>query len=722
MKRHIKLAFLLTAMLLTLFHITGCNSGDKKTERITEADRNVITPAEFTFTDEVEQLSHQVLELPTDNVNLQYTGACCGTLLLSGTDAEKERHFYTLTGDQPEPVEISCFAGEGTERLAVSPRGALHILKTDGEGGYVICTRSQEEQVDQTRPELESLRGMAATYFCADDRGYYMEVDGQLLAFDLSGKLMYNYGQFQGSRTVVALESKTLLISMGSTQLSQEPGKTACGTVCVLEEDFSPGQIYGVQPMFVNFFSGPGDKLLAYMENTVYEYNYETGESRALVDTLSSNISMDSFACLGDDLYFGLMMGQGYILRPATPGSIQIITLVGYDISYGLQNAVAAFNMSNSSYRVELKDYAQYNTYDSADKGFNLLINDIITGNVPDIFDLNGFPPNNLAAKGLLEDLKPWFESDGLYSYEELLPCVRETMEFRGGLFELVPSFSIYTMVADKAVVAEGWDMNTLAQMLKDWDTIHLLGPGMTKAAFLEYALCFAGEELYSAQNKSCDFDSTGFKTILELAASMPKMPSGASVSMGLAYTGEQKIAMWDFGRYTVDEIALFNCCFSGRAQFIGFPTWKGASSGLLPEERLGMSSASRNKAGVWEFFHFLMGNRDFMEGLPSIQPVFDESIKAQLARAHKNPPAAQCGATDGVMVTIRSEPIDSGDISRQVEELTEKVDCLVICDEQILDIVLNCAQGYFQNDKAVDSVAKEIQSRASIYLAEQYG
>lgn len=49
---------------------------------------------------------------------------------------------------------------------------------------------------------------------------------------------------------------------------------------------------------------------------------------------------------------------------------------------------------------------------------------------------------------------------------------------------------------------------------------------------------------------------------------------------------------MWDFGRYTVDDIALFNCCFGGRAQFIGFPSWEGASSGLLPEERLGMSSA----------------------------------------------------------------------------------------------------------------------------------
>ena len=72
--------------------------------------------------------------------------------------------------------------------------------------------------------------------------------------------------------------------------------------------------------------------------------------------------------------------------------------------------------------------------------------------------------------------------------------------------------------------------------------------------------------------------------------------------------------------------------------------------------------------------------------------------------------------------MTIRSESIDSKGITRQVENLLEKVNCLAICDEQILDIVLSCAQGYFQKDKDVDSVAKEVQSRVGIYLAEQYG
>lgn len=641
---------------------------------------------------------------------------CC-----SAVRVQTKKGFFTLSGEKPEPAEIYGFEGEGTERLAVSPGGALHILKTNSEGSYVICTRNTEGQFNQLQPELEGFRGMA-THFSADDRGYYMEIDGQLLAFDLSGKLVQNYGQFQGSRTVVALDSKTLLISMDSTQVSTEPGKTAHGTVCVLEEDFSRGPSYAVQPMFVSFFSGPGNRLFAYMQNTVYEYNYETGESRALVDTLSSNISMDSFACLGENLYFGLMMGQGYILSPAEAGSIRTITLAGYNISYGLQNAVAAFNMSNSFYRVELKDYAQYDTYDSATTGFSLLVNDVITGNVPDIFDLSYFAPNNLAAKGLLEDLKPWFEADSLYSYEELLPCVRETMEFRGRLFELAPSFSVYTMVADNTTVADGWDMNMFTQLLKEWDTVQLLGPEMTRATFLEYALCFTGEKLYSAQDMSCDFASPEFKTLLELAASMPKKSSGPSVSMGRAYTGEQKIAMWDFGRYTVDEIALFNCCFSGQAQFVGFPTWNGASAGLLPEERLGMSSASKDKAGVWEFFRFLLGKRDFMDGLPSIQPVFDESIEVQLARAQKHPPAAECSTIDGATVAIRSETIDMESITCQVEELLEKVNCLAVCDEQILDIVLNCTQGYFLNNKDVDTVVKEVQSRVSIYLAEQYG
>ena len=66
-------------------------------------------------------------------------------------------------------MEICGFEGEGTERLAVSPGGSFHILKTDSEGRYVICTRNTEGQLIQIQPELEGISGMA-THFSADDR------------------------------------------------------------------------------------------------------------------------------------------------------------------------------------------------------------------------------------------------------------------------------------------------------------------------------------------------------------------------------------------------------------------------------------------------------------------------------------------------------------------------------------------------------------------------
>lgn len=109
----------------------------------------------------------------------------------------------------------------------------------------------------------------------------------------------------------------------------------------------------------------------------------------------------------------------------------------------------------------------------------------------------------------------------------------------------------------------------------------------------------------------------------------------------------------------------------------------------------------------------------------PCSTAALEAGLSSSASRLGRELPPGCCrksGWACPLPVTIRSEAIDSEDISRQAEELTEKLDCLAICDELILDIVLNCAQGYFQKDKDVDSVAKDIQSRVGIYLAEQYG
>ena len=42
--------------------------------------------------------------------------------------------------------------------------------------------------------------------------------------------------------------------------------------------------------------------------------------------------------------------------------------------------------------------------------------------------------------------------------------------------------------------------------------------------------------------------------------------------------------------------------------------------------------------------------------------------------------------------------------------------------DSQVRDIILECGQAYLAGDKSLEETVELIQSRASIYVSEQYG
>ena len=82
--------------------------------------------------------------------------------------------------------------------------------------------------------------------------------------------------------------------------------------------------------------------------------------------------------------------------------------------------AVKEFNDSQSGCVVQLVDYSNYNTFNEQ-TGKDRLNTDIISGKTPDIYDLGYWSENQLAEKGLLENLKPYFDSDADFPYSLVL-------------------------------------------------------------------------------------------------------------------------------------------------------------------------------------------------------------------------------------------------------------------------------------------------------------
>ena len=114
-------------------------------------------------------------------------------------------------------------------------------------------------------------------------------------------------------------------------------------------------------------------------------------------------------------------------------------------IDYRVQEMVVAFNRKNDKYRIEIADYSEYNNdKDGWDAGQTKLRTEILSGNVPDIFCLNGLNYTQLAAKGILEDLYPYMDADKDMKRSDFFQNVLQAFEVNGKLCcKGMPSFAL---------------------------------------------------------------------------------------------------------------------------------------------------------------------------------------------------------------------------------------------------------------------------------------
>lgn len=716
------LIFLLVAAFV--FSMSAC-SAKTPTPRKT-GEQAEILPGKYTFIGEPVRCNGESMPMPAAGVSLQRAVKAGDGVFLYGTDEQGNGRFFLLDGESLEIDEADAFGNEKAEDIAASPDGGLYVLRINEKGDYTISTWPGEGMPATMALDLSGYDGDMIHGFQASDMGFFLTLSRRVLAVDKNGGILHDYGEYRGAQTVIVTGEKIFLIQMGTDEAASGPDQISGTSIIEIDEDFALGQRYHVEPLFTQFFAGAEDQLLAYMNNVLYQYNYASGGSTALINVFTSSMETSSLVIIRDGLYFTLNRGSPTLWCPAKGEETITLTFATYNLSFPMKNAIQMFNASHSSYAVEPIDYAQYDTYETVDAGLTRLTSELISGKAPDIYDLRFFTPDNLAAKGLLEDLKPWFETDGEGYYEELLPCVRKNAEFNGGLYELIPAFKIVTLCGDRSTVGENWGIERFLQLSQEQPPQNLFGPEMTRRDFLSYLLCFMKEELYSEETLKCDFNSENFLALLRYAKELPEDFQGdgnQGEMMGRAYAGEQLLILKAFGDYIVDEISLLNGCFSGEARFVGFPSGSGNGFGIEPCERLAMSASCLHKEGVWEFFRFLLSEdsaRTFM-GLPSAEPVYTKTLDRLISGAVENLPSAW-GASSTGPIQFSGTPVEAETMRAQVNAMMEMADCIAVCDSTVLDIVMDCSQAYFQGGKPVEDVAQEIQSKVSIYLSEQYG
>ena len=414
-----------------------------------------------------------------------------------------------------------------------------------------------------------------------------------------------------------------------------------------------------------------------------------------------------------------------------------VLTLATLGMSSETRTRVLEFNRTNSQYRIEVRDYSEYNAAGDASAGLTKLNTEILAGNMPDLLEVSeGLSLRQYAARGMIEDLWPFVESDPDLGRAGVMERVLEADEIGGKLCRVFPRFTIETAAGAPSIVGDGqsWTLEDLkAALAKMPEGCSVIGDSETRTSILEEMFSYSLDRFVDWDAGTASFDSPEFRAILEFCGSFPAQ---AQEREGDAYTrvsqGEQLLLPVYLSDLTSPQI--YRAIFGGDAAFVGYPNEAGSGVSFSVDGGIAMSSACKDKDGAWSFLRqaLLPSGDEYIMEFPINRSEFERKAQESMEITYlKDDDGNTITGPDGEPMTegtafvfigtqlIQLKPASQEDYD-QVMALYERADRVTGRDENVWTIVQECAGAYFAGDQTVENAAKTIQNRVSLYINEQ--
>lgn len=391
-----------------------------------------------------------------------------------------------------------------------------------------------------------------------------------------------------------------------------------------------------------------------------------------------------------------------------------------YVCTDALKDAVIRFNNSDPEYRIEIRPVV----YGSEEERELMLIELINSGDV-DLIDTSLLPEGAVDA-GLLVDLLPYIDADPNLSREDFIPSLLEAMTVKGGLYEYTDRFTLLTMTAPEGLLPEGEDWTAEKILELSDEKAELLLP-MSGDELLQCFLWAATAEFIDRDAGTCSFDTGAFASWLELLKTTYERDTGE-------YRGKRLFSVWN--DFASDAGHRVQSSHGGAYTPLGFPGAGGSGSYFIELARpglngglgyyepelelrssgtntsLGIMASGEKRDGAWRFMRsFMAGESEpyIYDGIPVRKDSFEKALDNQLERSlenklEQNLPYDLFGERDA-------------DYLRQLVYSTDR---MVINDPALLELMRREINAFIGGKYGAQDCALQIQSRASLYLAEQ--
>jgi len=410
------------------------------------------------------------------------------------------------------------------------------------------------------------------------------------------------------------------------------------------------------------------------------------------------------------------------------------------------------YDTQNRDVSVVTLDYSQYNTQDDPEAGAWRMVTDILNGIIsPDI--VYGYS-NSTEILQMVEhkrytDLMPFFEKDDSVNPETVFGCVQNAFtDDDGKLWALTPYFMLRTLLAATESLGNyaGDSILTVEEFLdfaQGYDTMMF---DLTKE-YAETNFYSVYETFYDTQNGTCTFDSPLFKRYLTFLLSLPaeaeyeaKSPLGQ-----VTYADRYKYYMdgtVPFKEFNLEApLQMRYDMGTPNTTLIGFPTNGTSGANLFSRMTFLMTDQAEDAAVCWDFIKGFMHTEYGMwvsgPGMTAMKEVFISNAyknQGKLYRVYGNGNVYEDSEAAFYESIGMSDAMGNG-TSYTIEEWHEPTvrygieyldtEGMPLCNRlpnDVKNIIEEEFSALAAGHGTVDDCADKIQSRVSIWLAENVG
>lgn len=470
-------------------------------------------------------------------------------------------------------------------------------------------------------------------------------------------------------------------------------------------ESFALGSLVKTEANCYGYYVSEKGEAFLSQDNGLVSLDVNTGETEGLFKWLevatslefAQEMGMAVQSAAGDYYTAGISSRNIQKVSPSLVKDRELIRLWGVS-DLGILNAALRFNSTNEDYRVE---------YEFIDSGHELSqqeILELVLQDRPDIVYTGSLPQNSIDA-GLFVDLLPYIDADESISREDFIEPVLESMIRKGGLYELLTQVDVLSLTvrAELFPGRKDWTMDYVEEMIANRPAGEPVYFWHRDQKYMLDMLCrISSGEYVDWEAGTCSFDEGDFARLLQFVKDTPYTTEAVTPVLMEPIMG------------IGSSVALSRNFFQGDYEYAGFPEISGngsyfTDSAQFSKNGYGILASSEHKEAAWDFLRLalLPENQEYGLDLSFGIPVTKAAFEVQLEK----------NIYEDVMFPEYSFTREDADKLRELVYSTEK---MARKDDTLTEIISTEAAACFAGDKSLEDTVRNIQSRASIYVAEQ--